>query len=106
MTPTIGRVDRWRIDDFRGALTSLSARTVEAYGSDLAAFAEWCARSGLDGPDAVRRTTVRRYLAFLTTRRFARRTIARKVASLRRYYRCATTHGIAEADNFCQPACD
>ena len=98
VTPTITGVDRWRIDDFCGALTSLSTRTVEAYGSDLRGFAEWCERSGLDDPDAVRRTTVRRYLAFLTTRRFARRTIARKVASLRRYFRWATTHGVAGSD--------
>src|SRR4051812_31448869 len=29
---------------------------------------------------------LRRYLAFLTTRRYARRTIARKAAALRRYF--------------------
>jgi integrase/recombinase XerC len=95
---TIASVDSWRIDDFADALTSLSDNTVAAYRSDLAAFAAWCARSDLSEPAAVTRTTVRRYLAHLTTRRFARRTIARKVAALRRYYRWAGAAGIASND--------
>ena len=95
---TIASVDSWRIDDFADALTSLSDNTVAAYRSDLAGFATWCARSDLLEPGAVTRTTVRRYLAHLTTRRFARRTIARKVAALRRYYRWAGAAGLVDAD--------
>src|SRR5215207_1513635 len=68
----------WRIDTFTRSLTSLSDRTVEAYVGDLRAFAEWCSRGGSADPAAVTRTVVRRYVAFLTTRRFARRSIARK----------------------------
>lgn len=95
---TIASVDSWRIDDFADALTSLSDNTVAAYRSDLTAFAAWCARSDLLEPTAVTRATVRRYLAHLTTRRFARRTIARKVAALRRYYRWAGTTGLMSND--------
>ena len=47
----------------------------------------WCARSDVLEPATVKRATVRRYLAHLTTRQFARRTIARKTAAIRRYYR-------------------
>ena len=43
--------------------------------------------AGVTEPAAVRRTTLRRYLAFLTTRDYARRSIARKTAALRRYFR-------------------
>ncbi len=95
---TIASVNSWRIDDFADALTSLSDNTVAAYRSDLVGFSAWCARSDLLEPSAVTRTTVRRYLAHLTTRRFARRTIARKVAALRRYYRWAGAAGIAVTD--------
>ena len=89
MRNTIGSVDTWRIDDFTAALTSLSDNTVAAYGSDLRSFADWCTRGNINSPEAVTRPIVRRYVAYLTTRRFARSTMARKAAALRRYYRWA-----------------
>jgi integrase/recombinase XerC len=95
---TIAAVDTWRIDDFTGALTSLSANTVASYGSDIRSFADWCARSNITDPAEVTRTTMRRYLAHLTTRRFARSTMARKTASLRRYYRWLVAAGGASVD--------
>ncbi len=91
-------MEAWRIDDFVGALTALSTHTRSAYASDLRGFADWCARSDVVGPRPVTRTVVRRYLAFLTTRRFARRTIARKVAALRRYFRWAVASGLTGTD--------
>ena len=91
-------MEAWRIDDFVSALTALSTHTRSAYASDLRGFADWCARSDLAGPEPVTRTVVRRYLAFLTTRRFARRTIARKVAALRRYFRWAVAAGLVDTD--------
>ena len=91
-------MDHWRIDDFAGALTSLADNTVAAYVSDVRSFAGWCARSEVLEPGGVKRATVRRYLAHLTTRRFARRSIARKTAALRRYYRWLVASGIVEVD--------
>lgn len=79
--------ETWALRDFERSLTSLSENTVAAYLSDLRSFAEWCSRGDLTEPGQVTRATVRRYLAHLTTRNFARRTLARKTASLRRYYR-------------------
>ena len=76
----------WRVDDFVGSLTSVSEATVEAYRRDVNGFVAWADRAGLDGPNAVDRLTVRRYLASLTTRRKAKRTIARTASSLRRYF--------------------
>jgi site-specific recombinase XerD len=91
-------VDPWRIDDFGDALTSLADNTVQAYCSDIRSFAAWCARSDLLGPEVVRRATVRRYLAHLTTRQFARRSIARKTAAIRRYYRWLLATGVVDVD--------
>lgn len=91
-------VDRWRIEDFAQALTSLSQNTVVAYRSDLQLFSEWCARSDLVEPGLVRRATIRRYLAHLTTRQFARRTIARKIAAIRRYFKWSVANGLADVD--------
>lgn len=76
----------------------MSPNTRAAYSADVAGFAEWCGRLDLEDPSRVTRTTLRRYLAFLTTRGFARRTIARKAASLRRYYRWLTSNRLIESD--------
>lgn len=91
-------MEPWRIDDFARALTSLSANTVVAYRSDLTAFASWCERGDVLGPAEVGKATVRRYLAHLTTRRFSRRTLARKTAAIRRYYRWAIPAGLVSVD--------
>jgi site-specific recombinase XerD len=61
-------------------------------------FASWCARSDLLEPGSVKRATVRRYLAHLTTRQFARRSIARKTAALRRYFRWLVANDVIEVD--------
>src|SRR5688500_4857368 len=88
----------WRIDAFVQSLTAVSAATVTAYGSDVVAFAEWAERAGHSGPASVDRLVLRRYLAFLTTRRYARRTIARKAAALRRYFHWLARTGAIAAD--------
>ena len=76
----------WRVDAFVASLTSVAPATVAAYRSDLLAFVEWAQRLELDGPAAVDRRVLRRYLAYLDTRRYAKRTIARKASSIRRYF--------------------
>ena len=88
----------WRLDEFTRALTSVSPRTVEAYCADVAAFAEWCERAGIEGPADVQRLTLRRYLAYLNTRRYARRSVARKAAALRKYFRWLRRTGAIEVD--------
>ena len=48
--------------------------------------------------------TLRRYLAYLDTRRFARRPIARKAAALRAYLRYLRRHGVIATRSGPQPA--
>jgi integrase/recombinase XerC len=88
----------WRVESFGRSLTSLSANSVAAYCADIRGFAEWAARAGITGPEAVKRTVVRRYLAYLTTREYARRSVARKTASLRRYFHWLGRIGIVTTD--------
>jgi len=78
--------DDWQLAAFEAAHTSLSARTLAAYTTDVRLFAEWVARLQIEQPRAVTRRHVRRYIASLSTREFARRSIARKAAALRRYF--------------------
>ena len=88
----------WDLDEFATSLTSLAPASVTAYRRDLGAFVEWADRLGLTGPDGVDRRVLRRYVAFLTTRGYARRTIARHVASLRRYFDWLRRRGRIEVD--------
>ena len=88
--------DSWSLDGFTSSLTGAAPTTVHAYRSDLDAFVDWAARLGVAGPSSVSRTTLRRYLAHLNTRRYARRTVARKASALRRYFGwMAGTGGLA-----------
>ena len=80
------------------SLSSSSDNTVLAYAGDVAQFVTWAERAGLDGPAAVDRLFLRRYLAYLATRRFARRSIARKAAALRRYFGWLVRTGALAAD--------
>jgi site-specific recombinase XerD len=88
----------WHEEVFTDALTSLATDTVALYRRDLGAFVEWCTRLGHDGPQRVDRRTLRRYLAYLDTRAYSRRTIARKASVLRRYFDFLRRRGLIERD--------
>ena len=91
-------VGDWKLDEFAAALTSASVNTVAAYRSDVLLFAHWVERAGVTTPEAVDRVLLRRYVASLTTRQFARKTIARKVAALRRYFSFLRQRGVIGTD--------
>ncbi|MCU1380109.1 MAG: Tyrosine recombinase XerC [Acidimicrobiales bacterium] len=88
----------WDIDGFARSLTAASPATVDAYRRDLTDFIEWAERASLDGPSGVDRRTLRRYLAYLGTRRYARRSIARKASSIRRYFGWLARTGVLAVD--------
>ncbi len=88
----------WQQDAFVRSLSSSSDNTVLAYAGDVAQFVTWAERAGLEGPASVDRLFLRRYLAYLATRRFARRSIARKAAALRRYFAWLVRTGAIAAD--------
>lgn len=76
----------WELDDFDKSLHSCSTSTRRAYLSDLIGFGVFAERAGVDGPNRADRIIVRRYLAQLSTRGYARASISRKAAAIRRYF--------------------
>jgi site-specific recombinase XerD len=98
MAPRSQAVSGWQLDRFAASLTGGSPNTVDAYTGDLGQFCEWAERAGIVGPEAVERLTLRRYLAYLSTRQMSRRTVARKAAALRRYFRWLSRTGAITAD--------
>lgn len=73
----------------------LSQRTVEAYGQDLEALRTFLERSGTDLRGATY-PLLRRWLAHLASRGYARSTVARRAAAVRAFYRFAARRGIVE----------
>lgn len=88
----------WELADFVKALTSLSDSSRVVYERDLRSFVEWADESKVAGPASVSRVTIRRYLGYLSAEGYARRTVARKLSTLRRYFRWAVQRGLLAAD--------
>ncbi|MFN2593723.1 MAG: tyrosine recombinase XerC [Actinomycetota bacterium] len=76
----------------------LSAHTIQAYRADLEQFAEWAARSHVTAPEKIDRKLLRRYVAFLGQRGYARRSIARKASSIRALLKWCVIRGDLIAD--------
>lgn len=83
---------------FADSLTGVQTSTKAVYERDLRSFGEWL--TGMVGQDLseVDRRVVRRYLAHLDTSGYARRTIARKMSSLRRFFEWARREGLVTDD--------
>jgi integrase/recombinase XerC len=88
----------WDLEAFSRSISGQSASTRRAYRADLEAFVAWASRGGSDEPRAVDRVLLRRYLAYLGTRRYARATTARKAAALRAYFAWQRRRGVLAAD--------
>lgn len=87
----------------------LSPHTVAAYRRDLGQFAAWAQRGRVTAVASVDRRLLRRYIAFLSERRYARRTIARKASALRSMLDWAARTGIVSAspaDDLAAPRLD
>jgi integrase/recombinase XerC len=83
-----------RLETQRGA----SEHTLAAYRRDLAQFLDFCDRNGVSALEGVDRRHVRRFLAQLDTRGYARRSIARKASAVRSFFTDAVRHGAIATD--------
>lgn len=75
--------------DHRG----LSSHTLRAYSADLAHYIEWSERSGIDAIGLSHRQ-LRLYLAELDAARYARTTIARRLAAIRSLFAYLVEEGL------------
>ena len=75
----------------------MAEKTRRAYGADLQQLADWAGRQGID-PRAIDHRTLRRFAGVLSERGMSRSTIARKLASIRSFYRHLVERGALEAN--------
>ena len=85
-----------RFCDHLGRFRNLSPNTVRSYGCDLASFASWARRAGVD-PLRVTHRELRGYLAELSRARYSPRTINRRLSALRGFYRWLAREGVCDA---------
>jgi integrase/recombinase XerC len=88
----------WDVAGFTASLAGRSEHTRRAYEHDVAEFVAWAERGGCPEPADADHRALRRYLAYLDTRGFATRTVARKAAAVRAYLRYLRRHGAIETD--------
>jgi site-specific recombinase XerD len=75
----------------------MAEKTRRAYGVDLQQLADWAGRQGID-PRAMDHRLLRRFAGVLSERGMSRSTIARKLASIRGFYRHLVERGALEAN--------
>ena len=88
----------WSIDQFIGSMTAASPHTTSAYSSDIKQFELWVSRLKVNSPRLVTRDMVRQYISFLTTSKHAKRSVTRKLASIRRYFAWHVRNGTLKID--------
>jgi integrase/recombinase XerC len=76
----------------------LSPATLSAYSSDLDQFAAWAQREGIAELARIDRRTLRGYVAHMSGRGLARRSIARKTSALRSMLRWAQAQGLVDSN--------
>lgn len=94
-----GRLGGWELDYLEYLRVELgrAERTLRSYAADLRQFDDWCTAEGID-PLAVRTEQLRCWLAALERRGCGGRTRARKLSTLRGFYRHLMDRGRIERD--------
>ena len=89
---------KWQLPEWVASLTDLSDASTRAYENGVRSFITWAQRAGVRDPAAVTRLILRRYLAYMATRHYARQTMTQRASALRRYFRWLSRHGAVESD--------
>src|SRR3954447_16535363 len=75
----------------------MAEKTRVAYGTDIAQLAEWAGAQGFD-PFTLDPRVLRRYAGVMSERGLSKSSVARKIASVRAFYRHLVQRGLLEAN--------
>jgi integrase/recombinase XerC len=76
----------WYLKEYESSLYSHPSNTLRAYLKDVQGFIIWLERQNILSPAVISRTHVDRFIAYLITSGYAKKTVARKVASVKSYF--------------------
>jgi integrase/recombinase XerC len=82
--------------EYLSAQRGASPHTLRAYAGDLGEFRAWARAEGMEDLRRADAALVRAYLAWLSRRRLGRASIARRLATLRSWFRFLARHGVVE----------
>ena len=89
----------WEIEAYRRSVGGLSPARMRAYAAPMRSGSpSGPGGRGRRAPPTSTVSSLRRYLAFLATRRYSKATISRTAASLRSYFRWCARRGLLAAD--------
>ncbi len=80
------------------AARHLSPHTIRAYRNDLQQYLVFIEHDRQPDPVKVDRLLLRKFLAYLRAAKYSRRTVARKLATLRSFYRFLCREGLCETN--------
>ena len=88
----------WLLPEWVTSLTDLSDASKRAYENGVRSFIVWAQRAQTPGPAGVTRLLLRRYLAYMATRHYARQTMTQRASALRRYFGWLSRTGVVAVD--------
>lgn len=82
--------------DYQKAIKNLSQNTIKAYKTDILQFLRFLKSEGLSNPVLIDVThlNIRSFLAYLRSKDISKRTIARKLSTIRIFYRYLAAEGL------------
>ncbi len=101
MPDEAGRDIQGSIQDYLehlGYLRRHAAHTLTNYSRDLAQFAEFAERAGLERPEEITHRVLRRYIAQLQTRGYASSSVQRKCSAVKGFFRWLWREGRLDSD--------
>jgi integrase/recombinase XerC len=100
-TPDVPRWAQEQLDVFLAQhlkLRGLSEHTHDAYRRDIASFLDFCDRMKIGTLGDIDRKVVRRWVAHLDTKGYARTSISRKVSTVRSFFDFCVKRGVIDAN--------
>jgi integrase/recombinase XerC len=88
----------WQLPEWVMSLTDLADASKRAYENGVRSFITWVQRAGIRDPGQVTRLLLRRYLAYMATRHYARQTVTQRASALRRYFGWLSRQGVLTGD--------
>ncbi|MDR3112976.1 MAG: tyrosine recombinase XerC [Endomicrobium sp.] len=97
---TFCKENRWEIEDFSRyikAERNFSGNTLRAYEADIEAFAFFLQKEGAASFSEADKSLVRKYMSLLSEKKLGKSTLARKISSLRAFYKFLVLNGYVDS---------